>query len=577
MKVPEPSQSLSGLPGNNIPTQAPLSAFGGGAGLDQVVGQAQQLGDTTNAILRHERDSLDDAAVQKASGDLIRAKMQLTLDPVVGFQTKRGEDAAHSFGDYQKQFADAATSISGRLGNSRQQEMFGRVVQGQGIDFETNLRSHVASEAEKYKVNSANYTIKSLGDDIASSWNDPAKVASSTKMQLAAFQSIADGMPKSEFDDKVLGIKSSNNVAIIENQISQNLGPTANTWLEAHKSEMTESDYVKMHDRIEKELFDGRVDKVYETNRGHLDALGNPDLATLEASVRKEFATDPKQEYQALSRVRAMANQDRAINAQEGANRLTELQSRLQTRDQMSTQSGFLVSPIASDQYGRDQARKLARNPQELEKFRMIAQGWDARLKSDPAELYRLRDGIYNGTTTEDDITKSVNQGTLSSRDMLNLLGNLRSFVAKGGMSPEMKGARQQAKDMILQAFPGTGPEQRIQRDQAMNTLMESKAFQDANADEVVKTATEMFKGDRSKWRLLNPANYGGPKNITGAAPTYKYVPNQRIGTVIPADLAAYKPDLVSQAQAYLTKNNRQTVTENVKYVLDHPEKYGIK
>jgi hypothetical protein len=77
------------LPNARVSTNAPIEAFGGGQGLQQVAQAAQE----TLEIVRKEREKADQLAVLEADTKAARLKTSLFFDPKTGAMTRKGKDA----------------------------------------------------------------------------------------------------------------------------------------------------------------------------------------------------------------------------------------------------------------------------------------------------------------------------------------------------------------------------------------------------------------------------------------------------------------------------------------------------
>ncbi len=590
-----PQVELKPLPGSVQSPDASVESFGGGQSAAQVTNQAQGLTDQVSRYAQAEQDKMDAAAVLKAQGDLTRLKLDRMLNPDDGFLTKKGSDAAKSMPDYQTNFDKAAQGISDGLGNQSQVEMFGRVKQSMGLDFESDLKSHVAREAEKFKYDSANYSIQGAREDAAAHPDDSGKIEQSIARQLQAFDTIASGMPRSEYDATRQSIVSSTHGAVIDSLLNGgDDGVKAEAYLKDHAGEMTEVDRNKYHDQVQNALIPHWGAEIWNKVQGFRLIDGKPNEAKMTAYINGLKQFDDKTKARLDQYIKAMSGQDisnQARQAEARAYRFQQDLDKLFATDLDNTGHASSPALLANAMRMAERYSKPG-DVAERDFFMGLATkklGPDYHSNLDTK--LKIFTGIQDGSTTSKDVQVALDKELLNPDDAYRAWMDLTKNTTKRFV-PGMQGAYKIVDDMAKAQWGRK--DQKAEYQQFMNTMLDSPAYKDRDPDAFVKLGQEGLKGRPTVWGPWYTAGLWGRQ--PEVSPTWKPEPGKALGSVgnIPAPgqeqggdgyqgapagapaiigLSRYSEGQIAAARASLIKHGKAVTPEAQASVLAvHPD-----
>lgn len=265
---------------------APIEAFGGGQSLLGATQAAQNLVKGGQELVLEQKKQADDAASMKVYDQLLQHKNSLLYDPKTGAMNRKGEQAFGAAEEYQGEFDKYASSIESKLSNDEQRVMFQRMKSRVGGDLNDTLQRHTYSEAEKYKIEVANNTMKSVTDDAVLNWYQPGKIDESLEMvrgiarDQAKAQGLSDLAPQKEREaaSKIYS-------GVIDRMMATGDDLQANKYFESVKKEMTAADVVKIEDSLKVAKVEGESQRVAAGIVGRAGNLG----AALEEARKLPF------------------------------------------------------------------------------------------------------------------------------------------------------------------------------------------------------------------------------------------------------------------------------------------------
>ena len=242
---------------------APLEAFGGGQSLLGTTQAAQNLVKGGQELVLEQKKQADDAASMKIYDQLLQHKNDLLYNPKTGAMNRKGEQAFGAAEEYQGAFDKYATALEQSLSNDEQRVMFQRMKSRVGGDLNDTLQRHTYSEAEKYKIEVANNTMKSVTDDAVLNWFQPGKVDESLEMvrgiarEQAKAQGLSELAPQKEREaaSKIYS-------GVIDRMMATGDDLQAKKYFEKIKEEMTGADAVAVEKSLKVASTRGEAQRV---------------------------------------------------------------------------------------------------------------------------------------------------------------------------------------------------------------------------------------------------------------------------------------------------------------------------
>jgi TusA-related sulfurtransferase len=256
-QVPQGQRQIQARPfqAQQLTTNPGLEAFGGGPGVDKMMGALGKLGENAINLL----DSHDELEANKLSAELIKRKNKILYgyqdeggNKVHGYLATGGKDATVKINEYKDEFKKYSDELSSSLANDRQRAKFLRQAALMDAEIDGIMQKHSANEALRYDEIETENAIKTHQDDAVLNYkaiavpdpSDPSKTTSKIATSLMIQEKlIRDNAarngygPDSDFvKQKVLQAKTMTHKGVIERMLANDEDLYATEYLNAVKS-----------------------------------------------------------------------------------------------------------------------------------------------------------------------------------------------------------------------------------------------------------------------------------------------------------------------------------------------------
>jgi hypothetical protein len=323
MRVPryEGEINVNSLPGERVPTQAPLESFGGGDAMNTAMNAATQL-------IKKGRDNADRIKIMDANNRATELKNRILHgyksddgQQVLGALDQQGENALALPDSVKKQYDEGISKIYENL-NSRQQGLFRQLDDEIRLSVNDRVNSHIGNEYKKLQLSTMNSSVEINQNDAISNFSDEKQVGlaiSKIKASIDAGGKMAGwdkNMIKEATDKKV----SETHLGIVRRLLDNGDDMKADEYYKKNYNSFTGED----KQSIDKVLSGAKEDR--EVYRVHDDIMAKKvsesrakemikelyDAGKISAQVRKESTQMIEHSF---SRTRAAADESqRNIN-----------------------------------------------------------------------------------------------------------------------------------------------------------------------------------------------------------------------------------------------------------------------
>lgn len=243
------------LPASRVSADAPLSAFGGGQGVQNVFGAAAGIGESIQKYHEKEKQKADDVATTEAYAKTEAERNRLTWDDKEGAYTKKGKDAfgvASSYGERFKKFTD---EIENGLANEEQKRIYQKIKLKSANAFDQDLQQHTLKESKEYEAKVTESAISVARMDAINGYQNPGRVENAIGLQMAMAEehSRRNGLPEEFTAMKKAEISSKTYSDVISRMLANKQDITAKNYYESVKDKIFGDEKI----RIEKAVEDG--------------------------------------------------------------------------------------------------------------------------------------------------------------------------------------------------------------------------------------------------------------------------------------------------------------------------------
>ena len=284
------SVSTQRLQDIQVPTQAPVGAFGGGPALENNINQSLQLGQVAKRVIQEEKQRADDIVTTNYHTKAMKLKNDLKFGEK-GYTKLKGEDVVNS--DFVQNYQDAwnkGTQELDKMLKNSEQRLFASRIKGQlGNEHMRGLQNHFAVETSAYEIDSKLQNIEVMIEDARRNpTND--KINDFKEKTLAHYIDIeringrGEDWIKNQYDKKI----SDFHVGRLNDLLSSKAHDVANEYFKDNKSEILSDDRRRMRELVEqgniksegykrgKDLFDKGVN--LSALQSELDKIKNDDV-----------------------------------------------------------------------------------------------------------------------------------------------------------------------------------------------------------------------------------------------------------------------------------------------------------
>ena len=295
-----------GVGQNQLSTNAPIDAFGGGAA---VAGQAKALDNvlgTANKMVVEYQDRANKLRTEEAENEAATKMSSLFSgseeDGEEGAISKKGKDAIGVAGEYLPKFDQSVKEIASGLSNEVQREAFLRKAQGRRAIFAEQLNRHETAEVEKYEDQTTQAGIAISQDEAIKNYADPVMVGAALTRQRELIQDFAKAKgfsPEQTQAALTKSLSTTHSMIITQMLDSGTSGDTAKAkaYMDVMKGEMTGEDYTKISKAVD--AGDLRAESMKTA-----DAIMGKGLSQSQALAETKKIEDPKLREETTRRVR---------------------------------------------------------------------------------------------------------------------------------------------------------------------------------------------------------------------------------------------------------------------------------
>jgi hypothetical protein len=307
----EPTERTSAL---QTPRAQGVGADAFGGGLARGVGQA--AGDYMG-YLRQEKEKADRVAAIESRTALDQVEVDLLYDPNKGALAARGKDAFALPEPVLQKYGERTAEIERNLTTPEQKETFRLLAQQRRVEMDKQLQRHVSGEMKIYAQETVKSSLASTLNNIATHYQDPARLEQERKFGLAVLMTDADnqGLPPASVKLKAQTWESMVHSAVID-KIAIDSPLRAKDYLEANRENMLPGEVTKIEASLKPlaeaqeaqaaadEIFygapDESIDNLVKTARERF--VGNPDVGkAAENQIRSLYTTRKEAERQAVT------------------------------------------------------------------------------------------------------------------------------------------------------------------------------------------------------------------------------------------------------------------------------------
>lgn len=366
MQVPKTSLDrlqATALPGANVPTNAPIEAFGGGAPVSNLATAEQGLSKEVINFSVQQENHANDLAVQNATSAAIQKKNDLVYgkaDPenpqkripgLVDLTGAQAFSAPEQVGDEYKKFQD--DTLNG-LSNNKQKQAFMQAAQRIGLDLHETIQKHMYTEGKKFDDETTKASIATSQDDAVLNYQQPGKVEGSLQDQKAEIlkKAARSGQSSAQTGVELRNAYSTTHTAVIDKMLANGQDQAAKAYYDANKDQITDHD---KSTRLDKALEEGSlrgesqrfVDRVTAPTLNDAgQVVSKPNMQ--DAMEKVQQITDPKLRDAAASRVKDFYSTQKLAEAQQAEDQykaVSNVIEQTKSRDSIPPSQWLELSP----------------------------------------------------------------------------------------------------------------------------------------------------------------------------------------------------------------------------------------
>lgn len=309
-----------GLPNVQVNDNAPLEAFGGGQGVEQVNKATQNVLGGVNDFLASYKKDADETKLREYESTLTKFKNTLLMDKDTGALTRKGKDSFGIGEQYNKAFQDYAEKLDVDAVNEVQRKGLSELKSKIGSSLNDSLEKHIFQESERYYVETAKSLIDTKTDDVALNYNDPKKVKENLKDIENTVNSFAQRQGySSEQKQKLMNeSKGKAHQNVIQMYLANDQDEAAEVYFEAYKDQMDDQTLKVMTKAVEEGTLAGKSQR---KSTEILSKHGENMQAALDEARKIE---DPKLQDQTVERVKKIFSENKAAERLENEDRLRQ-------------------------------------------------------------------------------------------------------------------------------------------------------------------------------------------------------------------------------------------------------------
>lgn len=304
---------LEPLPNARVSGEAPLEAFGGGQGLENIAAGARETAKTVQKLVAEQQYNADYLATQDADLKL----SQLETDLQTKAESMYGKNALEAPDTVKTDWEKGVAEIRKGLKNDRQRAMFVPKLTKRTMTLNKSVQSHVSKEYVKYDVSSTNDFVVNARNEAVRNYEDLGRVASSIQDQIGAIKRLGSnyGFPEETIKKNISEAVSATHVDVINRMLADANSDRARAYSKSVKGQINPDDMKRISSDID------RVDLTVQANMVASEIIAKypEDNVGIEQAILSIKDTKTREEVQKQVTVQ-IRQQNAAYNKTESEN-----------------------------------------------------------------------------------------------------------------------------------------------------------------------------------------------------------------------------------------------------------------
>lgn len=308
-RVPQYQRQVreTGLSNARVSANAPIEAFGGGQGAQQVTQATLGLMDATQKYVHQERNKADQVALLAADEQLSRFETEYLYAPQTGALNLSGQDSFALPDRFEEDFKKKVAEIEQSLASDNQRQAFYRRASSRRNDMDRRIQQHVSKQFKDYDSTVTNSYIQNEKNAAMSNYMDSSRVNEAIQLQQAVIYDHAkrNGLPSEWIKQKIEETVSDTHASVMSRMLANGEDMDAKKYYEKNRDSFTGQDIVRMEKALEEGSLRGESQRRSDSILGKAMGLSE----SLEEARRIE---DPKLRDETVRRVRDRFNEKSA-------------------------------------------------------------------------------------------------------------------------------------------------------------------------------------------------------------------------------------------------------------------------
>lgn len=347
------------IPGARVTENAPIEAFGGGAGLNAQTEAARGALQNVQKIVVLEKAKADQIAFQDADLELSKLQNKIEIDTA----KMQGKNAADAPDFASSEWGKGVEAIRKSLKNDEQRAKFEKSRSLREIMLNETVQKHTFSELDKYDTQSSESSIINARDEAFQHYNDTTRIEASIIKQEETYLGWAKrkGVDEETIKKGLRDIHTKTHSGIITNMLSDGQTAAAIEYYEANKDHLPPDDRKDIKKLIDEESLETNT----QTWAAEIMQKAGPNLGDTEKYLNDISDKDTREKVK--EKLEPMLRQAR----EQQNNQEADIASRV-------SQNTYTLADFKKDEAGMDRsfanAVQMARRPAQSKTYE---ESWD--------------------------------------------------------------------------------------------------------------------------------------------------------------------------------------------------------
>lgn len=291
--------SQAALPNVKVNDQAPIEAFGGGAGVERVERAFVGLMDTASNVYMQEKQNADQVNVLSAKKQLTQLETDLQYNKDYGYLNKGGKDASAAMQEVQDRWTKGISEITNGLSNEEQKFVFSNEADNRWGYLNKDLNRHAFQENKKFETEETKSFVDNEQNAAIANYQTPARVIESIKSQQQEIYNFGkrNGLPAEAIKSQMDEAASKTHYLIATQFLNEGDDQKAKQYFEENQDKIVGKDLIGLKKDLEIGILRGSAQR--ESDR--IMDMGQ-DMRSSLAEARK--IEEPKKRDETIRRVK---------------------------------------------------------------------------------------------------------------------------------------------------------------------------------------------------------------------------------------------------------------------------------